>query len=90
MIFFRPSFVFTVLAISNEELWWCSWPQLDRSTGQAAAAFVLRGGVEHEGLYLYILSGYLYILEVLYIYYMSVFVMNSYQMYMGICPNGNG
>ena len=43
--------MFTVLAISNEELWWFSWPQLDRSTGQAAAAFVLREGVEHEGLY---------------------------------------
>ena len=40
----RPSSTFTVLAISNAELWRCSWCQLDRSTGRAAAAFVLRRG----------------------------------------------
>ena len=44
MISLRPSSTFTVLAISNVELWRCWGLQLDRSTGRAAAAFVLRGG----------------------------------------------
>ena len=40
IISLRPSSMFTVLAISNVELWRCSWLQLDMSTARAAAGLV--------------------------------------------------
>ena len=50
----RPSSTFTVLAISNVELWRWWWLPLGR---------IVEVVVEHEGLYFYVLCGYLYILR---------------------------
>ena len=54
MICLRPSSTFTVLAISNVELWRWWWLPLGR---------MVEVVVEHEGLYFYVLCGYLYILR---------------------------
>ena len=87
MISLRPSSTFTVLAISNVEMWRCLWLKLD-STARAAETLVFRRG--YGGTQRFILLYTMWVLLYRYNINIDMCVINSYEIHTSICPNGNG